>query len=291
MSPPVILLKGEQSPCLMENLNDYIDATESQAPSSASMIFMKMDPASLYTNYGFLLSMLIIVAAPVVVILLQILVTRGANNNTQARPSSSSFHHRRRIQHILTGVLFYGLSFVLSQFVASVILGIATIIFYGLLKARSVSNTVQENYMKLFGPLLRDRELNLNTLPGAFWFLVGTFIVVSLFEINIARTSLLCLSFGDPIAAMVGISCGGPRLCVCSDGSGNSGSKTLAGCAACFWASFFVAFFSLNNFGPDVWLITGVAATVMEASSCAIDDNVLIPVGTGFVLWLYINHG
>ena len=46
----------------------------------------------------------------------------------------------------------------------------------------------------------------------------------------------------------------------------------------------------MNDFGVEVWFLTGSVATIMEAFSCAIDDNFLIPVGTGTALWLYTSR-
>ena len=141
--------------------------------------------------------------------------------------------------------------------------------------------------MRHFGPLLRDHEKKLNALPGAFWFLLGTTIVVCAFPINIARTSILCLAFGDPIAAIVGINVGGPKLCR----NGGGGSKSLAGCLACFWSCYLVSFVCMRELGPEAWFMTGVIATVMEGLnffwSIPLDDNLLIPVGTSVSLWLY----
>jgi len=45
----------------------------------------------------------------------------------------------------------------------------------------------------------------------------------------------------------------------------------------------------MKGFGLDVWLFTGFIAAFMEGISAAvaIDDNVLIPIGTGLLLTLY----
>jgi dolichol kinase len=47
----------------------------------------------------------------------------------------------------------------------------------------------------------------------------------------------------------------------------------------------------MRELGPEAWFLTGFVATVMEGlnlfCSIPLDDNVLIPVGTGITLWLY----
>ena len=236
--------------------------------------------------------LLLIFMAPTLVIIIQLLA--ASQGETSGKSStSSSLHYNRRIQHAFTGMMFYGLSYILPSSIAIALLCIATLAFYALLFARSRSHTVQEYYMRHFGPLLRDHEKKLNALPGAFWFLVGTTIVVCAFPIDIARTSILCLAFGDPIAAIVGINVGGPKLCLASNNNSNGGggSKSLAGCLACFWSCYLVSFVCMRELGPEAWFMTGVVATVMEGlnffCSIPLDDNVLIPVGTGISLWLY----
>ncbi len=275
-------------------MKGYYDDIVSVTPSTMTVDMNEHveKPSSPSTLFGAIYHLLLIVSAPLLAILLQFLASGRGNMTTSdekkfsAARTSSSFHRRRRIQHLSTGLLFYCLSFFLSQALASIILALAIIIFYGLHIARNFVEPVQEYYMKHFGPLLREHEKDLHTLPGAFWFLVGTLIVVYSFDMNIARTSLLCLSFGDPIAAMVGIRFGGPKIFVRCNGKG---SKSVIGCTACFCTCFMVAYFGMYESGLEVWLLTGVVATTMEASSCALDDNVLIPVGTGTALWLY--HG
>ena len=53
----------------------------------------------------------------------------------------------------------------------------------------------------------RRRRKTIPSLPGAFYFLLGTTISTYTFSISIARTSLLVLSLADPIAGIVGVLC------------------------------------------------------------------------------------
>jgi len=267
-------------------LNSQSFVTENATVSKKETYFSSSSSSVYY--------LLLIFMAPTLVIIIQLLA--ASQGETSGKSStSSSLHYNRRIQHVFTGMIFYGLSYILPSSIAIALLCIATLAFYALLFVRSRSHTVQEYYMRHFGPLLRDHEKKLNALPGAFWFLVGTTIVVCAFPIDIARTSILCLAFGDPIAAIVGINVGGPKLCLASNskinGNGGGGSKSLAGCLACFWSCYLVSFVCMRELGPEAWFLTGVVATVMEGlnffCSIPLDDNLLIPVGTGVSLWLY----
>ena len=51
----------------------------------------------------------------------------------------------------------------------------------------------------------RRRRKTVPSLPGAFYFLLGTTISTALFTTIVARTSLLVLSIADPIAGVVGV--------------------------------------------------------------------------------------
>lgn len=207
------------------------------------------------------------------------------NQNTHNDNPLQYNHCRRRLQHALTGILFYFLSYMLPTSLACILLSSTTTLFYILHLLRSKSNIVQKYFIQQFGPLLRDHERNVNCLPGAFWFLLGTYIVVFLFRMNIARTSLLCLSLGDPIASTFGMYFNGPKFRL------KYGTKSLCGCFACFVTCVIISMFCLGlEYGPGIWVIAGLMATLMEVSSgfIAVDDNILIPLGTGCVLSFYV---
>jgi dolichol kinase len=246
--------------------------------------------------------LLSIVLAPALAIVLQLFLSSSSNTTPQhvETRNSSSLHYRRRIQHALTGLLFYILSYMISRPIAMTLLCISSISFYTIHKRRSSLNKVQDHFLQFFGPLLREYEKNVNNLPGAFWFLFGCTIVVCCFPINIARTSILCLAFGDPIAAIVGIQVRGPKLqsyFSTNHEQNQAGDKSIAGCLACFVICYLVAMACMNPYGPTVWFLTGCTATVMEVLESVlpypfvVDDNLLIPVGTGIVLWLYTTIG
>mmetsp|Transcript_2274 Transcript_2274/g.2724 ORF Transcript_2274/g.2724 Transcript_2274/m.2724 type:complete len:259 (-) Transcript_2274:134-910(-) len=226
-------------------------------------------------------SLVLVILAPTLTVLLQLVTATMKESNKKGLE-----HCRRRIQHALTGLLFYTLSFILTHFVASMLLSSTTMLFYVLHSSRSRSKYIQQCYMAHFGPLLREHEKNVHTPPGAFWFLFGTTLLILLFPIEIARASLLCLSFGDPLAAIVGTIIGGPTIHL------KHGRKTLVGCGVCFITCVLISIFCFGRkYGWFIWILTGFYATTMEVSSgyTGIDDNILIPLGTGLGLWIYVN--
>jgi Dolichol kinase len=247
--------------------------------------------------------LLSIVLAPSVALVLQLLISSKLSINTQHHETkrSSSLHYQRRIQHASTGLLFYILSYMIPTPIAMALLCTSSISFYAIHRARSSSTRVQHHFVQFFGPLLRDNERNVNNLPGAFWFVLGCTIVICCFPMNISRTSILCLAFGDPIAAIVGIQVGGPNLYSNSrssveGGQNKTGGKSISGCLACFGICCVVAMMCMHEYGPKLWFLTGLTATAMEVLEsffcpcAAVDDNLLIPVGTSSVLWIYIQY-
>ena len=248
---------------------------------------------------------LTIALAPILVILLQkLLSTRSSKNKIKTFfVTKNDNHMRRRIQHVLTGLLFYVLSFIIPPKLSLILLIISTIIFYIILKIRIKYKRVNEWYMNNFGPLLRSHECKPDTLPGAFWFMLGTTISFGCFEQEIARISLLCLSLGDPLAAIIGIRFSTSNIS--SDDTKILGSKSVSGCCACFIVSFFIGLlcsFSRNDEsrpntdGDDrLWhkckfaVISGITATFMEtfSSVLGLDDNLGIPLGTGCMLTFF----
>ena len=222
----------------------------------------------------------------VIIILLQILTARyirqrsatgGAGGGTNSsKQDRSDLHIQRRFQHAATGLVFVGISYIIPPFPATIMLLVADAALYVLHRARLRSEAAQEIYMKLFGALLRPHERT--SLPGAFYFVLGTAASL-VFPINVARFSVLCLSLGDPVAAIVGTTIGGPKLI---------GGKSWSGTLACF-AVCFVLGYGIMGFNPTGSAIAALCATLAElfSSIIGIDDNLLIPISTclGFTIW------
>ena len=130
---------------------------------------------------------------------------------------------------------------------------------------------LQERFRSVFRHLLaRKDERGLN---GSTLYFGGCAIAVALFPQASACGGILALALGDPAAAIVGSSVRSPRW----------RNVSVAGSAACLVA----ATLGCRFFVPwPVALAGGAAATLLEAFSGAKLDNLTIPVGAGFVLWL-----
>ena len=217
------------------------------------------------------------------IILLQILTARyiwqrpaPGSGNDNAKQDRSDLHLQRRIQHAATGLVFVGISYIIPPFPAALMLLVADVALFALHRSRLKSEAAQEMYMKLFGALLRPHERT--NLPGAFYFVLGTAASLT-FPINVARLSVLCLSLGDPVAAVVGTTIGGPKLVM---------GKSWSGTAAC-WGVCFVLGIGVMGFNASESAIAALFATLAElfSSGIGIDDNFLIPITTCIGLHSY----
>jgi len=216
-------------------------------------------------------------ASAVLVILLQVATAREGGNDsacsTAGSANRSSLHIRRRLQHASTGGVFWALSYIIPPVPGAfmLLLGAATLGVFHIVRLRS--NAAQDFYLRLFGSLLRPHEMH--GLPGAFYFLLGTAFVTLLCPIDEARLAVLCLSLGDPAAAIVGSSFGGLNLVA---------HASLGGCLACFSVCFCLGLL-LDFSGRDAFMASA-AATVAEATAgfVGIDDNLFIPIAVGFAM-------
>jgi dolichol kinase len=196
-----------------------------------------------------------VIGAVLGVVILQLVVTNV---------SSLSKEGRRRVQHATTGQLLIVISYLLPLWICKMAL------LAGIVLLLCVYHFHKSWYKETFGPLLRQSEQD--TLPGAFWFLVGTWITATCFDTTIGRYAVLCLSYADPVAAWVGLSLPSPRVV---------GTATVTGCCACFLTAVIIGMTMLLESDHAVVEIGlgALACTLAEAFPMG-NDNLLIPIAT-----------
>jgi len=120
--------------------------------------------------------------------------------------------------------------------------------------------------------LLFIRPKEEHRLTGSVYFLVATIIALGVFDFRIALAALFMTTFGDLTASLVGKTLGKSLI---------YRSKTWAGFFAEFIVNLIVGFIVLNN----IYVIIGMAivATFSEILVEEIDDNLVIPLFSGFV--------
>ncbi|MBI2654584.1 CTP--2,3-di-O-geranylgeranyl-sn-glycero-1-phosphate cytidyltransferase [Candidatus Woesearchaeota archaeon] len=107
---------------------------------------------------------------------------------------------------------------------------------------------------------------------GVVYFLSATIISFAVFDNKIALAALLMTTFGDMVAAVIGKRYGTTLI---------YRNKTWAGFLAELGTNLIVGFFVLDN----IYVILGMAsvATIVETIVDELDDNLLIPLFSGFV--------
>ncbi|MFH1456216.1 MAG: CTP--2,3-di-O-geranylgeranyl-sn-glycero-1-phosphate cytidyltransferase [archaeon] len=121
----------------------------------------------------------------------------------------------------------------------------------------------------IFDQIIRPKERE--HYYGVIYFLSGTIICLAVFDFRIALAALLMTTFGDMSAALIGKKYGRTLLFK---------NKTLSGTLSELAVNIIVGFFVLTN----AYIIIAMAfvATFVETFVEELDDNLLIPLFTGF---------
>ncbi len=124
--------------------------------------------------------------------------------------------------------------------------------------------------LPVFHILLRKKEKN--GIGSYVYFTLGALVAVSVFSKNIAFAAILMTTFGDMSAALIGKRFGKIRIF--------HNDKSLEGCIAEFVVDLAIAMLLLEN--PFVSLMMAFIATFVETTFVKIDDNLAIPIFSGF---------
>ncbi|HID20135.1 MAG TPA: CTP--2,3-di-O-geranylgeranyl-sn-glycero-1-phosphate cytidyltransferase [Methanophagales archaeon] len=125
--------------------------------------------------------------------------------------------------------------------------------------------------LPFFHKLYRAKEED--RLSGNVFFLIGAIIAVSVFSKEIAIAAILMTTFGDASAAIFGKRFGRtwiPKL----------KNRAVEGCMAEFVVDLLIGFVFLRSW--LVILVMAGTATIVETVVNRIDDNLLIPLFSGF---------
>jgi len=158
----------------------------------------------------------------------------------------------------------------------NVILIISVLLLSGFLIAdilRMNFNLAKKYFLIVFSTLLRDDELK-NRFTGATFLFMGMTAAFYLFPKEAAVPAVLFLSLADPAAAIFGKFFGRQTFF----------GKTIEGSLGFFLTAVSVILL-LTDYG---WLGLGVAfgATVIEFIPIGLNDNLSIPLFSGYLLYL-----
>jgi len=176
----------------------------------------------------------------------------------------------RKSIHLLIGLVPLAASY---QFELTVLVLVAGTLFYACAEMLRLSG--REVYfisgVTRAASRMRDRE---RFVLGPVTLALGALLALMLYPERAAFIAIYALAFGDGISSIVGKLLGRIEIPF-------TGGKTIIGSASCFMIVYLAAMILYQ----DTLISMGIAltATCIEALPSNDFDNILIPVGTGFV--------
>jgi len=150
-----------------------------------------------------------------------------------------------------------------------------TFIFLAFELLRLKAPSLNRWFLSRFKPLLREKEQS--RLTGSSYVLISSLIAFLAFQRDIAVLALSFLAVGDAVSTMVGESIGKRKFL----------GKTVEGDLACL-ISCVVTGLAFHYAAVDVPLLTilvgSVSATLIDAISLPVNDNLTIPLFAGVVM-------
>ena len=189
----------------------------------------------------------------------------------------NNFEWNRQIFHIFLGIIIAVL--LLYDFIDKKIILIAIII--GLILSYLSRKTRIPVIHSLLETFERKEELKKFPGKGIIFYFIGVFIALFLFPKDIAMASIMVLALGDSISHLFGLHFGKIRHPF-------SKKKFLEGTIAGFVAGFIGALVFARALEA---LFASLAAMIVEAIEVKIgteqvDDNLIVPIVAGGVIWV-----
>lgn len=110
-----------------------------------------------------------------------------------------------------------------------------------------------------------------DTFGGQIFFLAAVIICLAVFDFRIALVAILMTALGDPTAAIVGKKFGKTLFLK---------EKTLEGVLAELVINLIIAYIVTQNL--TITLVMAISATGVETLTYRINDNLIIPIFSGF---------
>ncbi len=181
---------------------------------------------------------------------------------------------KRQVIHILLGIVilllfYFDLINTLSMLIVTVVGVVISVI------SRKKKIPVINWFLKQF-----ERKRHISTFPGkgALFFLIGSMLVMFLFEKDIALASIAILTFGDSFSHIAGVYLGRTKQ--------PFSPKLIEGTAIGIFAAFIAASFFVPVLEAFIaaFIAMSVEAIEIRIDKSPIDDNFIIPVLAGVVI-------
>lgn len=116
---------------------------------------------------------------------------------------------------------------------------------------------------------------------GPVTLALGAMLSLLLYPEPAAFIAIYALAFGDSLSSIIGKLVGTVKIPF-------TGGKTYAGSAACFVVVFIVVYSFSGEIVPSLAVAAG--ATILEAIPSKDLDNIILPIGTGFLASQLVLH-
>ena len=179
----------------------------------------------------------------------------------------------RKIIHLMilfVLVVFYAIKNTVGQQAAFMFL-VALLVFFLILEYFRLELNVK---LPFFHQFIRPKEEY--KVYGAVFFLSSTIISLAIFSTPVALAALLMTAFGDMVAAIAGKKYGTTLL---------FRSKTLIGFVAGLITNLIIAAAISLSFSINLYILIVMAftATIAETLIDEMDDNLMVPILSGFI--------
>lgn len=182
---------------------------------------------------------------------------------------------KRGLFHLFGVLAIAAVGLFLPRLALLISLGVAAFIVVAFELIRLRAPVVNRWFLLVFKPLLREKEASRFT--GTSYSLTAAFIAFLVFPRDIAVLALVFLAVGDAMATIVGKRIGKTRFL----------GKTLEGSLACLVSCIAVGVIGYYA-GLDIALLAILAgslgATIAEAVSLPVNDNLTLPLFAGLVM-------
>lgn len=140
----------------------------------------------------------------------------------------------RKLLHLITGILIYFLSFVISQTDLSLFLVLFWLLF-SFFEILRLLSPIKMPFENLWKKLLKEDEKR--NLTDSWFYLTGLVLAIFFLKMDFFRLLVLILTFSDPLAYLVGINFGKIKIYK---------NKTLEGSLTFFIVSLIISYIFLN---------------------------------------------
>lgn len=182
----------------------------------------------------------------------------------------------RRVFHLVAASFTTLLALAIPEPAYMTIVGGGALLSLAVDVGRQRAGPINRAYVGIFRFILKPSEST--DITGATYLLIAIFFAFYFFGPEIAIPVLMFVAVGDPVAALVGPHCPGPRFW----GKSPLGSLAFVVVALAVWAILVAA-------GYGSWsvavVVTAFVAAVVELAPFPLDDNLTVPlIAGGFMM-------